>query len=131
LEGVALSPGRPGEAPMQSNNFTDEGPSRASHQGDEVSKLSVRSVDERCRAVLRTVADADKKNTLSILTGGPEERDMSAPPLDFQTIDGRLAAGVYGGSVNAFAEDVRQVWLLVLCSYFSDSKLMKILIPAS
>lgn len=82
-------------------------------------KRTMPSVDQlmqRCRVVLRTVADADKTDTFSILIGGPEGhgsrrlRGMVARPLDFRTIDARLAAGAYGGSVDAFAEDVRQIW---------------------
>jgi hypothetical protein len=44
---------------------------------------------------------------------------MVARPLDFRTIDARLAAGAYGGLPEAFAADVRQVWFLSngnLCS---------------
>ncbi len=78
-----------------------------------------------CRIVLRHVADADKGEVFSILIGGPEGhgtgkvRGMVARPLDFRTIDARLAAGAYGGLPEAFAADVRQVWLLSngnLCS---------------
>jgi hypothetical protein len=78
-----------------------------------------------CRIVLRHVADADKGEVFSILIGGPEGhgtgkvRGMVARPLDFRTIDARLASGAYGGLPEAFAADVRQVWLLSngnLCS---------------
>lgn len=85
---------------------------------------SVDQLMQRCRVVLRTVADADKTDTFSILIGGPEGhgsrrlRGMVARPLDFRTIDARLAAGAYGGSVDAFAEDVRQVWCSILSSRF-------------
>jgi hypothetical protein len=74
---------------------------------------------QRCRVVLRTLAEADNLATFSVLIGGPEGhgskrlRGMVARPLDFRTIDARLAAGSYGGSVDAFAEDVRQVCLLI------------------
>ncbi|CAM6010122.1 unnamed protein product [Sphagnum balticum] len=69
-----------------------------------------------CRIVLRHVADADKGEVFSILIGGPEGhgtgkvRGMVARPLDFRTIDARLAAGAYGGLPEAFAADVRQIW---------------------
>lgn len=88
------------------------------------------SVDElmqRCRVVLRTLADADKTDTFSILIG-PEGHGsrrlhgMVARPLDFRTIDARLAAGAYGGSVDAFAEDVRQVCLFNSILENFDSK---------
>lgn len=94
------------------------------------SRKTVPSVDQlmqRCRVVLRTVADADKTDTFSILIDGPEGhgsrrlRGMVARPLDFRTIDARLAAGAYGGSVDAFAEDVRQVCLLLIL-VISDSR---------
>ncbi|CAK9233337.1 unnamed protein product [Sphagnum troendelagicum] len=69
-----------------------------------------------CRIVLRHVADADKGEVFSILIGGPEGhgtgkvRGMVARPLDFRTIDARLASGAYGGLPEAFAADVRQIW---------------------
>ncbi|KAE9620087.1 putative histone acetyltransferase [Lupinus albus] len=37
---------------------------------------------------------------------------MVARPLDFRTIDLRLAAGAYGGSHEAFFEDVHEVCVL-------------------
>lgn len=133
LEGVALSTIRPDEVPMQSNNVTDpsdQGSSRTSPEGDQVSEQGAHSVDklmQRCRAVLQTVADFYKTNNSSILVGGSEERDMVACPLDFQTVDDRLAAGVYSGSVDVFAEDVRQVWLFCFMLIFkteTDENLM-------
>ena len=42
------------------------------------------------------------------LLGSPA---MVARPLDFRTIDLRLATGAYGGSHEAFLEDVREVCL--------------------
>lgn len=85
------------------------------------SKRTVPSIDQimqRCRFVLRALADADKTEAFSFLVGGPEgygaQRAMVARPLDFRTIDARLAAGAYGGSVEAFAADVRQVRLISL-----------------
>lgn len=78
----------------------------------------------RCRVLLRTLADADKSDTFSVLIGGPEGhgsrrlRGMVPRPLDFRTIDARLAAGAYGGSVDAFAEDMRQVCRLISSSCF-------------
>ncbi|KAG0577270.1 hypothetical protein KC19_5G143600 [Ceratodon purpureus] len=86
---------------------------------DNTKARTLPSVDQlmrRCRVVLRTLAEADNLSTFSILIGGPEGhgsrrlRGMVPRPLDFRTIDARLAAGAYGGSVDAFAEDVRQIW---------------------
>lgn len=99
----------------------DVSPACESPTHKEEPRRTVPSVDQlmqRCRVVLRTVADADKTDTFSILIDGPEGhgsrrlRGMVARPLDFRTIDARLAAGAYGGSVDAFAEDVRQVCLV-------------------
>lgn len=124
LEGVALSTGSPHEVSMQSNyvaDRSDHGSSRASPYGEGVSKQGGdHELMQRCRTVLRTVADADKTNALSILLGCPEERDTVARPLDFQTVDGRLTAGAYGGSVDAFAEDVRQVRLFIYAYIFGS-----------
>ena len=89
---------------------------------------SVDQLMQRCRVVLRTLADADKSDTFSVLIGGPEGhgsrrlRGMVPRPLDFRTIDARLAAGAYGGSVDAFADDVRQVCPLNHILMISDSR---------
>lgn len=70
---------------------------------------------QRCRIVLREVAKADSKQVFSNLMGGAfamksnKDAETLARPLDFRTIDARLAAGAYGGSTDAFAADMRQV----------------------
>lgn len=70
---------------------------------------------QRCRIVLREVAKADSKQTFCSLNGGAMASKSNkvplavARPLDFRTIDARLAAGAYGGSTDAFAADMRQV----------------------
>lgn len=89
------------------------------------------SITKKCRIVLRqaltTVTEKQKNfcNLLGTSLVNSEEEEfegiiglpaMFSRPLDFRTIDMRLAAGAYGGSHEAFLEDVREVicFLLVL-----------------
>ncbi|ESW23089.1 hypothetical protein PHAVU_004G017600 [Phaseolus vulgaris] len=78
---------------------------------------------KRCRIVLRRAAAADDSKVFCNLLGrkliNSSDNDdegllgspaMVARPLDFRTIDLRLAAGAYGGSHEAFLEDVRELW---------------------
>ncbi len=71
-----------------------------------------------CRIVLQHVADANKRQVLKILIGGPKGHGTSkvggmvAQPLDFRTIDVCLVAGDYGRLPKAFASYVQQVRLL-------------------
>jgi len=80
---------------------------------------------KRCRIVLRRAAAADDSKVFCNLLGrkliNSSDNDdegllgspaMVARPLDFRTIDLRLAAGAYGGSHEAFLEDVREVSVL-------------------
>jgi len=80
---------------------------------------------KRCRTVLRRAAAADDSKVFCNLLGrkliNSSDNDdegllgspaMVARPLDFRTIDLRLAAGAYCGSHEAFLEDVREVSLL-------------------
>ncbi|KAK1359524.1 methyl-CpG-binding domain-containing protein 9 [Heracleum sosnowskyi] len=76
----------------------------------------------RCRDVLRRLAAHDDAKNLCNLLGRnfmniscEDEGLLSSPtivsrPLDFRTIDLKLAAGAYGGSHEAFFEDVREFW---------------------
>lgn len=77
---------------------------------------------QRCRNVIRRLAtDDDSKNLIKLLgrkfmntSCGEDDGLRSSPaivsrPLDFRTIDLKLAAGAYGGSHEAFLEDVREV----------------------
>lgn len=77
---------------------------------------------KQCRIVLRRAAAADDSKVFCNLLGrklvNSSDNDdegllgspaMVARPLDFRTIDLRLAAGAYGGSHEAFLEDVREV----------------------
>lgn len=78
---------------------------------------------KQCRIVLRRAAAADDSKVFCNLLGrkliNSSDNDdegllgspaMVARPLDFRTIDLRLAAGAYGGSPEAFLEDVRELW---------------------
>lgn len=79
---------------------------------------------KQCRIVLRRAATADDSKVFCNLLGrklinssdNDDEGLLGSPamvsrPLDFRTIDLRLAAGAYGGSHEAFLEDVREVCL--------------------
>ncbi|KAG0606831.1 hypothetical protein M758_9G171400 [Ceratodon purpureus] len=87
---------------------------------------------QRCRIVLREVAKADSKQVFSNLVGAAfamksnKEAEPLARPLDFRTIDARLAAGAYGGSTDAFAADMRQVWKNVEEVHKSSSAILEL-----
>lgn len=78
---------------------------------------------KKCRVVLRQAAAADDGRVFCNLLGRKimnnsdkdEEGLLGSPamvsrPLDFRTIDLRLAFNAYGGSQEAFVEDVRELW---------------------
>ncbi|KAF7819608.1 methyl-CpG-binding domain-containing protein 9 [Senna tora] len=78
---------------------------------------------KQCRIVLRRAAAADDEKVFCNLLGtklinssdNDDEGLLGSPamvsrPLDFRTIDLRLAAGAYGGCHEAFHEDVRELW---------------------
>ncbi|KAL5582546.1 hypothetical protein UlMin_014988 [Ulmus minor] len=80
-------------------------------------------VMKQCRIVLRRAAAADDAKVFCNLLGrklisscdNDDEGLLGSPamvsrPLDFRTIDLRLAALAYGGSHEAFLEDVRELW---------------------
>ncbi|XP_051122027.1 methyl-CpG-binding domain-containing protein 9 isoform X2 [Andrographis paniculata] len=80
-------------------------------------------VSKQCRIVLRQalLLDEHKKfcNLLGRIVLSPNDSSeagligypaMVSRPLDFRTIDLRLAYGAYGGSLEAFIDDVREVW---------------------
>ncbi|GFQ05932.1 methyl-cpg-binding domain-containing protein 9 [Phtheirospermum japonicum] len=94
-------------------------------------------VTKQCRVVLRQAAalDEDKVfcNLLARIILIPNDNDdvgvlgypaMVSRPLDFRTIDLRLAAGAYGGSHEAFADDVREVWRNIRTAYGDRSDLI-------
>lgn len=82
---------------------------------------------KQCRKVLRCAVAADEEKVFCNLLGrtllNTSDNDdegligfptMVPRPLDFRTVDLRLASGAYGGSHEAFLEDVREVSFLLL-----------------
>ncbi|KAK2661816.1 hypothetical protein Ddye_000390 [Dipteronia dyeriana] len=78
---------------------------------------------KQCRIVLRHAAAADDEKVFCNLLGrklmsstdNDDEGLLGSPamvshPLDFRTIDLRLAVGAYGGLHEAFLEDVQELW---------------------
>ncbi|KAK4760318.1 hypothetical protein SAY87_005211 [Trapa incisa] len=78
---------------------------------------------KQCRVVLRQAAAADDSKVFCNLLGrklvkcndNDDEGLLGSPamvsrPLDFRTIDIRLAVGAYGGSYESFLEDVHELW---------------------
>lgn len=77
---------------------------------------------KKCRIILRHTAAADEEKVFCNLLGrkltnladNDDEGLLGSPamvsrPLDFRTIDLRLAVGIYEGSHEAFLEDVQEV----------------------
>ncbi|CAH1434027.1 unnamed protein product [Lactuca virosa] len=100
----------------------------------EKEKSGVRTLSDavmkKCRIVLRCVANADEDriffNLLAKTNLKPNDPDdtgvlgypaMVSRPLDFRTIDLRLAAGFYVTSHESFIEDVREVWQNLRIAY--------------
>ena len=103
-----------------------ENPQQKPTEKKEKEKSGVKTLSDavmkRCRIVLRSVAAADDDrvffNLLSKTFLKPNDPDdagvlgypaMVSRPLDFRTIDLRLAAGFYVNSHESFIEDVREV----------------------
>ncbi|CAK9137780.1 unnamed protein product [Ilex paraguariensis] len=92
---------------------------------------------KQCRIVLRRAAAADEERVFCNLLGrtvlNPNDNEdegllgypaMVSRPLDFRSIDMRLDAGAYGGSHEAFLEDVREVWHNIHTAYGDRSDLI-------
>ncbi|XP_020266981.1 methyl-CpG-binding domain-containing protein 9-like [Asparagus officinalis] len=88
------------------------------------------AIMKKCRIVLRSAVSADESKTFCNLLGTtlPNSSDnnergilgspaMVSRPLDFRTIDLRLAVGAYCGCHEAFLEDVREVWRNLHAAY--------------
>lgn len=81
-------------------------------------------ITKQCRIMLHRAAAADEDEVFCNLLGktflNPDDDDegllgypaMVSRPLDFRTIDLRLAFGSYCGSHETFIDDVRQVHFL-------------------
>ncbi|XP_077223126.1 methyl-CpG-binding domain-containing protein 9-like [Tasmannia lanceolata] len=94
---------------------------------------------KQCRSILRRAAIADEGKVFCNLLGttmlNPNDNEdegilgspaMVSRPLDFRTIDLRLAVGAYGGSHEAFLEDVREVWHNICTAYQDRSDLIEL-----
>ncbi|XWS44194.1 hypothetical protein CRYUN_Cryun15aG0023300 [Craigia yunnanensis] len=94
---------------------------------------------KECRIILCRVADADDSKIFCNLLGrklmhssdNDDEGLLGSPamvsrPLDFRTIDLRLAVGVYGGSHEAFLEDVRELWSNVRTAFTDQPDLVEL-----
>ncbi|KAF5935060.1 hypothetical protein HYC85_026189 [Camellia sinensis] len=92
---------------------------------------------KQCRIVLRRTAAEDEDKVFCNLLGrtlvNPNDNGdegllgysaMVSRPLDFRTIDIRLAAGAYGGSHEAFLEDVQEVWNNIRIAYAEQSNMI-------
>ncbi|KAE9612723.1 putative histone acetyltransferase chromatin regulator PHD family [Lupinus albus] len=96
-------------------------------------------VMKQCRIVLRRAASADDSKVFCNLLGrklinssdNDDEGLLGSPamvprPLDFRTIDLRLAAGAYGGSHEAFLEDVCELWNNVRVAFGDQPDLVEL-----
>ncbi|XVF16441.1 hypothetical protein REPUB_Repub10bG0031000 [Reevesia pubescens] len=94
---------------------------------------------KECRVILRrAAADDDSKIFCNLLgrklmnsTDNDDEGLLGSPamvsrPLDFRTIDLRLAVGAYGGSHEAFLEDVRELWSNVRTAFTDQPDLVEL-----
>ncbi|XP_038982660.1 methyl-CpG-binding domain-containing protein 9-like isoform X2 [Phoenix dactylifera] len=94
---------------------------------------------KKCRTVLRRSVSADEAKVFcnllgAALTNSNDNEDegilgfpaMVSRPLDFRAIDLRLAVGAYGGSHEAFLEDVREVWHNICTAYGDRPDLMQL-----
>ncbi|KAL4653492.1 hypothetical protein ACB092_01G307500 [Castanea dentata] len=119
--------------------------------GDKVQQKSVKGAKQktfisisdvimkRCRIVLRHAAAADDAKVFCTLLGrkpvnssdNDDEGFLGSPamvsrPLDFRTIDLRLATGAYGGSHEAFLEDIRELWNTIRTAYGDQPDLVEL-----
>ncbi|CAN1140195.1 Methyl-CpG-binding domain-containing protein 9 [Linum perenne] len=105
-------------------------------------KITVKISDivmKQCRIVLRRVAAADDGKVFCTLLGrnllnssdNDDEGLLGSPamvsrPLDFRTIDLRLALGVYGTCHASFLEDVQELWENVRTVFRDQSDLCEL-----
>ncbi|XP_049360081.1 methyl-CpG-binding domain-containing protein 9 [Solanum verrucosum] len=94
---------------------------------------------KQCRIILRRAVKEDKDKVFCNLSGrtvlSPNDNDnegllghpaMVSRPLDFRTIDVKLAAGSYGGSHESFIDEVREVWHNIRTAYCNKSNLLEL-----
>ncbi|EPS69877.1 hypothetical protein M569_04887, partial [Genlisea aurea] len=119
-------------------NLNKDGPQQKTEKKEKL-KIKTNIVDlvtKQCRIVLRRAVSSDEDkvfcNLLARITLNSSDNDdgvlglpaMVSRPLDFRTIDLRLDAGAYGGSHEAFADDVREVWQNIRTGYADRSDLV-------
>ncbi|KAF5739628.1 Methyl-CpG-binding domain-containing protein 9 putative isoform 1 [Tripterygium wilfordii] len=113
-------------------DLRSETQSQKSNKGSKRKRsLSVSDIImKKCRIILRHAAAADDEKVFCTLLGrklvisgdNDDEGLLGSPamvsrPLDFRTIDLRLAVGAYGGSHEAFLEDVHELWNNILAAF--------------
>lgn len=95
------------------------------------------TIMRKCRILLRRAASADEEKMFCNLVGrnlihSSENDDegmlgspgMVARPLDFRTIDLRLAFGAYSGSHEAFLEDVQELYNNIRIAHMEQPELV-------
>ncbi|XP_052196000.1 methyl-CpG-binding domain-containing protein 9 [Diospyros lotus] len=89
-----------------------------------VLRVSAASDDAKgfCKSLGRKLIGCSHNDDEGIL-GSPA---MVSRPLDFRTIDLRLVAGVYGGSHEAFLEDVQELWNHMRIAYSDRDDLVQL-----
>ncbi|ONK78997.1 uncharacterized protein A4U43_C01F1810 [Asparagus officinalis] len=96
------------------------------------------AIMKKCRFVLRSAVSADESKRFcnflgTTLLNSCDSNDrgilgspaMVSRPLDFRTIDLRLAVGAYCGSHEVFLEDVREVWHNLRTAYEDQPDLIQ------
>lgn len=115
-------------------------PQKVEKRRKRITTISISDiVMKQCRIVLRRAAAADDGKVFCNLLGrklmasndnddegllGPPA--MVSRPLDFRTIDLRLAAGSYDGSHEAFLEDVQELWNNLRYAYGDQPDLIEL-----
>ncbi|KAK6913124.1 DDT domain, partial [Dillenia turbinata] len=96
-------------------------------------------VTRQCRKILHKIAAEDDEKVFcnllarNLLNSSDNDDDglLGSPaivsrPLDFRTIDLRLALGAYGGSHEAFLEDVQELWNTLRVAYADRPDLVQL-----
>ncbi|XP_021717036.1 methyl-CpG-binding domain-containing protein 9-like [Chenopodium quinoa] len=97
------------------------------------------TIMRKCRILLRRAASADEDKVFCNLVGrnlthsseNDDEGMLGSPemvprPLDFRTIDLRLAFGAYSGSPEAFLEDVQELYKNIRIAHIEQPELVQL-----